>query len=185
MTKENRAVPSRKSIAPTPTLPADTVDMRAPDQWAGTFRNLGGSRNDRFNNVLVNTAARTLWHHRDEAAEVRSDKLTAVAVALKGFAPQDEVEGMLAAQAVGLHAATMECLRRAMLPDQPGEFASKLRRDAVNCARAMAEMCAALDRRRGKGQQTVRVEHVTVQSGGQAIVGTVAPAVPAAPGGGE
>jgi len=49
----------------------------------------------------------------------------------------------------------------------------------------MAEMCAALDRRRGKGHQTVRVEHVTVQSGGQAIVGAVAPAAPATPGGGE
>ncbi len=177
-------MPTSKSIVPKPAPVADTVDMKPPDQWAGTLRSLGGSRNDRFNNVLVNTAARTLWHHRDEAAEARSDKLTAVAVALKGFAPRDEVEGMLAAQAVGLHAATMECLRRAMIPEQPGEIASKLRRDAVNCARAMAEMCAALDRRRGKGQQTVRVEHVTVQSGGQAIVGAVAPAASATPGGG-
>ena len=178
-------MPTCKSVAPTPTPSADSVDLRAPDQWAGKLRSLGGSRNDRFNNVLVNAAARALWHHRDEAAEARADKLTAAAVALKGFAPRDEVEGMLAAQAVGLHAATMECLRRAMIPEQPGEIASKLRRDAVNCARAMAEMCAALDRRRGKGQQTVRVEHVTVQSGGQAIVGSVTSPAPATPGGGE
>lgn len=178
-------MPTRKSIATKPKPPADDVDLRPPEQWAGKLRSLGGSRNDRFNHVLVNAAARALWHFKDEAAEARSDKLTAAAVALKGFSPRDEVEGMLAVQAVGLHAATMECLRRAMLPDQPGEFGSKLRRDAVNCARAMAEMCAALDRRRGKGHQTVRVEHVTVQSGGQAIVGTVTPAASAAPGGGE
>lgn len=177
-------MPTRKNVAPKPTPSADTVDMRAPDQWAGRLRSLGGSANDRFNTVLANAAARTLWHHRDEAPEARSDKLSAAAVALKGFAPRDEVEGMLAAQAVGLHAATMECLRRAMIPEQPFDLASKLRRDAVNCARAMAEMCASLDRRRGKGHQTVRVEHVTVQSGGQAIVGAVAPAVPAAAGGG-
>lgn len=182
--KENRAVPTRKSIIPKPEPPADKVDLRAPDQWAGRLRALAGSRNDRFNNVLVAAASRALWHHRDEAPEARADKLAAAAVAMRGFAPRDEVEGMLAAQAVGLHAATMECLRRAMLPDQPGEFASKLRRDAVNCARAMAEMCAALDRRRGKGQQTVRVEHVTVQPGGQAIVGAVASAAAPAPGGG-
>jgi hypothetical protein len=31
----------------------------------------------------------------------------------------------------------------------------------------------ALDKHRGKGQQTVRVEHVTVNAGGQAIVGNV------------
>ena len=30
-----------------------------------------------------------------------------------------------------------------------------------------------MDRHRGKGQQVVRVEHVTVQAGGQAIVGAV------------
>ena len=30
-----------------------------------------------------------------------------------------------------------------------------------------------LNRHRGKGQQVVRVEHVTVQAGGQAIVGAV------------
>jgi hypothetical protein len=45
--------------------------------------------------------------------------------------------------------------------------------------RASARLCAnavlldALNRHRGKGQQTVRVEHVTVQAGGQAIVGHV------------
>jgi len=32
---------------------------------------------------------------------------------------------------------------------------------------------AALDKHRGKGQQKVTVEHVQVQAGGQAIVGTV------------
>ena len=31
----------------------------------------------------------------------------------------------------------------------------------------------ALDKHRGKSQQTVRVEHVTVNAGGQAIVGNV------------
>jgi hypothetical protein len=34
-------------------------------------------------------------------------------------------------------------------------------------------MLEALNRYRGKGQQKVTVEHVTVNAGGQAIVGTV------------
>jgi hypothetical protein len=43
----------------------------------------------------------------------------------------------------------------------------------------MVEMVAALDWKRGKsGTQVVRVEHVTVQPGGQAIVGNVAGAKP-------
>jgi hypothetical protein len=35
--------------------------------------------------------------------------------ALVGIAPQDELEGMLAAQLVGCPNAAMECYRRAML----------------------------------------------------------------------
>ena len=39
--------------------------------------------------------------------------------------------------------------------------------------RSFAVLTDALNRHRGKGQQVVRVEHVTVQAGGQAIVGAV------------
>jgi hypothetical protein len=38
-------------------------------------------------------------------------------------------------------------------------------------------MLEALDRKRGKGPQIVRVERVVVHEGGQAIVGNVQPAV--------
>jgi hypothetical protein len=40
-------------------------------------------------------------------------------------------------------------------------------------ARAMTDMLDALDRKRGKGPQVVRVERVVVHEGGQAIVGNV------------
>ena len=57
----------------------------------------------------------------------------------------------MAAQAMAMHHASMECSRRAMLPDQPFEAACKLRKDAANMARAMTDMLDALDRKRGKG----------------------------------
>jgi hypothetical protein len=95
--------------------------------------------------------------------------------ALKAFKPKDEIEGMLAAQAVALHFGAMECFRRAMIPDQPGEFQTKLRKDGVNLARGMADMLEALDRKRGKGPQVVRVERVVVNDGGRAIVGNLSP----------
>lgn len=92
--------------------------------------------------------------------------------ALKALEPADPVEGMLAAQVVALHSASMECLRRASLGQAP-DVASKLRKDGANLARAMTDMLAALDRKRGKGQQHIRVERVMVHEGGQAIVGNV------------
>jgi len=97
-----------------------------------------------------------------------------VAAALAAFEPKDEIEGMLAAQVVALHFGAMECFRRAMIKEQPGETASKLRKDGANLARGMTDMVEALDRKRGKGPQVVRVERVVVSEGGQPIVGTVA-----------
>ena len=45
---------------------------------------------------------------------------------------------------------------------------------ASKLSRTYAALLEALNRHRGKGQQTVRVEHVTVQAGGKTIVGVVA-----------
>ena len=61
-----------------------------------------------------------------------------------------------------------------MIAEQPAEAAARLRKDGANLARAMADMLDALDRRRGKAPQVVRVERVVVQDGGRAIVGAVA-----------
>ncbi len=69
------------------------------------------------------------------------------AIALRSFEPADAVEGMLAAQAVALHHASLECGRRAMLQGRPGEIASKLRKDAANSARAT--LCGARTRQGG------------------------------------
>ncbi len=87
--------------------------------------------------------------------------------------PNKSLEGMLAAQAVAAHHGAMECYRRAMLPDQPSEIATKLRKDAANLSRTMVDMLGALDRKRGKGPQVIRVERMVVQDGGQAGVGNV------------
>ena len=61
-----------------------------------------------------------------------------------------------------------------MPTDQPFEAAQGLRKAAANASRTFIELLSALDRQRGKGgQQVVRVEHVHVHRGGQAIVGNV------------
>jgi len=55
------------------------------------------------------------------------------------------------------------------------DVAGKLFRHVANLMRAITDMLAAPDRRRGKaGQQVVRIERVNVEAGAQAIVGAVA-----------
>jgi hypothetical protein len=116
---------------------------------------------------------KTCWLPPSLSDEDRSRLMFTAVTGQAAFKPTDEIEGMLAAQAMAMHHASMECSRRAMLPEQPFEVASKLRKDAANMARAMTDMLDALDRKRGKGPQVVRVERVVVHEGGQAIVGNV------------
>ncbi len=127
---------------------------------------------------------KTAWFAPGIADEDRRRQMFVAVKGLQAFKPADEIEGMLGAQAMAAHHASMECSRRAMVPDQPFEAAQGFRKAAANASRTFVELLAALDRKRGKGgQQVVRVEHVHVHQGGQAIVGNIA--VPATGGGGD
>jgi hypothetical protein len=164
------------SVAPSPQKPRIVIED-GPNGPVATVqvapeavRLLGGSDEKEFNALIL---AETLLCARVPVGGGAPERLAAVAAALGAFKPKDEIDAMFAAQAVALHFSTIECLRRAMIPEQPFEIASKLRKDGANLARCMADMIEALDRKRGKGPQVVRVERVVVHDGGQAIVGAV------------
>jgi hypothetical protein len=98
---------------------------------------------------------------------------------VKGIAPRDEVEAMLAVQMAAVHDATVTFARRLAHVDNIAQQDSAER--AFNkLARTFAVQVEALKRYRTGGEQKVTVHHVTVNEGGQAIVGAVSPA----PGGG-
>jgi hypothetical protein len=135
---------------------------------------IGGSTRSDFNFVLLNSVMAAIGGRKKQDAELQSHIVAATA-ALAAFKPTDEIEGMLAAQAVALHYGAVECLRRAIIPEQPFEIAARMRKDAANMVRTFGDILESLDRKRGKGPQIVRVERVVVHEGGQAIVGNVAP----------
>jgi hypothetical protein len=150
------------------------IEVRLGDPEPDTLRAFGGSKSDRFNNSLIDSMVKTGWFPAGMSDEDRATKLFVAVTGLQAFKQADEIEAMLAAQAMAAHHASMECSRRAMLPDQPFEAGQGLRKAAANASRTFIELLAALDRKRGKGgQQVVRVEHVHVHSGGKAIVGNV------------
>ena len=87
---------------------------------------------------------------------------------------------MLAAQMAAVHNATMTFARRLNHVDNIPQQDSAER--AFNkLARTFAAQVEALKRYRTGGEQKVTVQHVTVNEGGQAVVGNVS----AAPGGGR
>ncbi|MGD9724355.1 MAG: hypothetical protein AB7U76_24210 [Pirellulales bacterium] len=103
-----------------------------------------------------------------------AEKCNTAAALLAGIGPRDEVEGMLAVQLIGCHNLGMALLRRAIKTDRADCLAA-YGNLAARLLRTFTLQTEALARLRGQTrQQTVRVEHVTVQAGGQAVVGNVA-----------
>ena len=74
---------------------------------------------------------------------------------------------------IATHSAAMEYLRRAMISGQTTVGIDLYLKHATKLLSVFAKQLETLNRNRGKGQQKVTVEHVQVQSGGQAIVGSI------------
>lgn len=88
------------------------------------------------------------------------------------MAPRDAAEALLCSQMAAIHQATMMMARRLNLAETlPQQDAAE--RALNKLARTYAAQIEALKRYRSTGQQKVVVEHVTVNAGGQAIVGSV------------
>ena len=170
MTSESNGPATEARVEVMPAQEKPSVQLLA---GTGSLRPIGGSAYDTLNNVLANQALGLLWRPVGLSAGEADKRINAAFAALTEFKPQDSIEGMMAVQAIGLHSASVECLRRAMIPEQSSDAANGLRRQAANLSRAFLDVLAALDRKRGKGMQIVRVERVVVHEGGQAIVGNV------------
>ena len=91
----------------------------------------------------------------------------------RGIEPQDPVECMLAAQMVTVHNTAIECLRRAMYSEQTVEGVDTNVNRATKLTRTFAVQVETLKRYRTGGKQTIQVQHVNVNEGGQAIVGNI------------
>jgi hypothetical protein len=83
------------------------------------------------------------------------------------YFPRRDARGLSPAPS-GNHIGT-----EAMLPDQTSDGVDRNVNRATRLLRTFATLTETLRTHRGGRQQKVTVEHVTVQAGGQAIVGTV------------
>lgn len=143
-----------------------------PQDGKGALKSLGGSQSDHWNNTLAEQAVRSLALNQS-SDEQTNHQVAATVAALTGIAPKDELEGMMAAQLIAAHNATMDCYRRAMHGDQRLEARRENLNQATKLSRTWTTLLDALNKHRGKGQQKVTVEHVHVHAGGQAVVGTI------------
>jgi hypothetical protein len=158
----------RLIVKSAPGKPLD-FDIEPIDavRLVSTFGTAEPSFASRMLDDVINAACNGSPAH-PPGAEAINDALAAVT----GIGARDEMEGMLATQMVATHFAAINALRRFKgaetihQQDSNGNLAVKL-------LRTFALQIEALQRYRGKGQQKVTVEHVHVNTGGQAIVGVV------------
>jgi hypothetical protein len=155
-----------------PKVKKPEVHVHDMSKLRGRLKAIGGSMSDDWNNILANQTVQSLWLKHSDPDEIKRQRHAAVDV-LIGMAPRDEFEGMIAAQLVACHNASMECYRRAMIGEQTFEGRRENLNQASKLSRTYATLLESLNRHRGKGAQKVTVEHVHVHEGGQAIVGNV------------
>ena len=146
----------------------DKIDSKELfDEVCTVIAQKSGSSSKEFGKMIFNQLSSTCYR-KIEIEEVFSHILAN----MRNIKPKDHIEGMLAVQMLATHHATMDCFRIAK---------SSLSIDVMNATlnsanklvRSYAAQMEALNRYRGKGQQKMTVEHVHINSGGQAIIGNV------------
>ena len=160
-------------------LPAQVVDYSDgipnlghshPDAAVGatlTMEALGLTRVPELTALLHQVVDLT---HKDRKPDERG--INQMLAQIAAVEPRDGIEAMLATQMVTVHNAMLRSARSLRgsetIPQQDsnGNLVNKL-------GRTFAAQVEALKRYRSKGEQKVVVEHVTVNEGGQAIVGNV------------
>jgi hypothetical protein len=150
------------------------IEILRSEKLRPVLQSLSGSDDFDFCITLLTQVNNALWRERPDSAE-QTKQIAATRAAMMGMKPRDALEGMLIGQLIAIHNAAMECCRRAMIPGQTFEGGREALNQANKLSRTYALLTEALDRHRGKGQQHIRVEHVNVHAGGQAIVGAVTP----------
>jgi len=100
------------------------------------------------------------------------DGLNCLASTVVGIAPWDSVEALLATQMAATHKLAMDAGRRMHTSDLLPQLEMN-ERAFTKLTRTFLAQMDVLKKHRQKASQTILVEHVTVEDGGQAIVGSV------------
>ena len=160
---------------PTDAVPATTGDASSAPATASGLPTVSGSGPGEWNDSLVAGIAQ-VCAGRDLGDNGALEKARAGIAAMTGIRPGDVIEDMVAAQLVSAHLRGNGLLQARGGPRRaPARSVREALNQANRLSRTSAALIEALNRHRGKsGQQTVRVEHVTVKDGGQAVIGPVA-----------
>jgi hypothetical protein len=146
-------------------------DLAPPDddlpEWTARVLDAFGTMSPNFAALMLSELISLIGG--DEQCEVHVNAALAV---IEGLKPKNEAEALLAIQMVAAHLGAMRSLslssqaRQLVQFQVHGELANKFMRTYASHLETLSKL------RRG-GEQTVKVEHVYVYQGGQAVVGDI------------
>jgi hypothetical protein len=104
-------------------------------------------------------------------AIVGKDQLPAAMALMEGIAPQTPLEGIMALQLVTLHHMTQTFASRMNGKDNTYAQNDAIVNRTTKLVRASTALMETLIKSRNQGKQVIQVQHVTVNEGGQAMLG--------------
>ena len=91
---------------------------------------------------------------------------------LQDFNPKDSIEAMLAIQMLGTTIKSTNCIGKANLSNQTFEGETENINRTTKLNRTFIAQMDALKRYRSQGSQKITVEHINVNEGGKAVIGS-------------
>jgi hypothetical protein len=137
--------------------------------WARLKKALGTASSDFVNASLLQLQAAAQLH----GGGISEIAMNAALAVIEAAAPRNEIEGALAVQMACTHTAAISVLARFGGGGGSERRVLALASAASRLLRAFSGQVEALRRFRHGGDQYVRVEHVHVSDGGQAMIGNV------------
>ena len=169
--KTNRNPPVRVKLVKPDAYESQTYPPNGDgEDWRARLNSALGTLSSDFVNaslLQLQAAARSPYGKISETA------INAALAMIEAAAPKDELEGALAVQMACAHMAAM-----AILAKLDSGFGTERRialfaSAAARLMKTYAMQMEVLRRLRHGGQQFVRVEHVHINGGGQAVIGNV------------
>ena len=177
---ENLPAASRRPRRPGPVririkgVQANVVSFASPGPadhvWRRQLKAALGTASDAFVDMAL--------HHLERAARMPGDGPSDVSIngalaIIAGFAPKNEMEAAIALQAACTHMVAMVMLARIGGGHGGPHRLPGMASAAAKLLRAYCTQVETYRRQRGGGEQKIIVKHVTVNEGGQAIVGAI------------
>jgi hypothetical protein len=121
-----------------------------------------------------NAMCKLMLHQIISSSTQNSETIASGSIAMYlALEPRDSIEQLLIGQMIATHNMAMEMSSRAIIPEQTFEGVDANVNRVTKLMRTFTAQVDTLKKYRTGGKQTIQVQHVNVNEGGQAVVGSV------------